>query len=112
MKVKHPKCELMGRNRVAQVIGGMEGERIVGSVGEDHDLLCLALVMGGYSGAWRANLGDLLLEQAETMRFAAESRKHKATGLGTEVRVVHTTRSMGEPCTWGRDNRFREQRMS
>ncbi len=112
MNVKHPKCELMGRSRAAQVIGGMEGERVVRNVGEDHDLLCLALVMGGYSGAWRANLGDLLLEQAETMRPAAESRMHKAAGLGTEVRVVHITQSMGEPCTRGRGNRFREQRMT
>lgn len=63
MRVNYPKCELMGRSRAAQVNGGTEGEKVVGNVGEEHDLLCLALVMGGYSGAWRANLGDLFLER-------------------------------------------------
>ncbi len=62
----------------------------------------LVVVVGGLDKVRIVNRGDLHRQQESTVTDAAESRSHKATGVCGEVRVTHSSRSVGKPRTWRR----------
>lgn len=104
-EVNHPKCELMGRGRTAQVRRGIEGERREASVGNSFFPAPLHWWWAGRSGCAELTLESCTFSEAKDDNLTAESRINKASGECAAVRAIHSTQRTGEPATWGRGSR-------
>lgn len=104
-EVNHPKCELMGSWRLAQVRRGTEGKRGETNVGNNFPSTPLHWWWAGRSGCVELTLEICTTGEGVDDILTTKSRINKASGGCAEVRATHSTQRTGEPATGGRGSR-------
>ena len=103
--------EVGEQEKGAQIFGGMEGHMLHDEIRETNRAIApLQRVVGRFGRVIVINQRDLLEREKEAILSLPESGIHNAAGVLREVRVLHSSRSTGKPCTGRRDGQVQTNR--